>query len=794
MSSFSPLRWCKCASHSVISVLISWQIPLRQPSTLFLASCCVTDIALWIRQAADFIRPEWLEQPFAWHVPENLDNELLPAPPSGDEDYQALNRTMSAYCSAYEVDVSRIRYQVTYPFEDAPAFELISPYDPGQKYNILELLVVMRSLRYNESFGSLSFRNVSLDALQKYSDPYGYEHVPWTTKSGQPLNRPEQVNDTLLVQEVQALALKSRRLRRLDFSNSFKGRSSQMFDVSDGKQDHGCGVCEALFPLCTKQLTNIDWIVLNGIALSDCDIDCIYAAAIDSSSHFRAVDLGNCGLGDRSMQMVLHSLSHQGATMESIDLSGNKTRLDPQVVRETLVEFQYLRKLNLANISRLSGPEPLISADLLVSWRLEEIRLSKTPLNEETVDAIAVYLQSPQSNTLRLLELDQCRLTGRDAATLFECMVNNPGELRDLQISLNGNRLEHEHEALVKVIRRNKTSSHITMQSLEYKNEREFEKLLNAFAENTTTKYLDLSKTSLQLDAGEDTCQALRNLFARNEVLEYLDISGERAHLEAVSFGKGLNDALHGLGDNQSLKVLRIANQGLGLRGASTLATVIQENRTLEEIYCDGNETSLQGFTILVNSVERNTTLLHLPDMDIDRASSQRTLEKEAEKLHEKESSTAALTSTISSGTKSVKRTLGKTISGQISGMSRDSLGPKSEPKPSKPEFDYQAAQAAVATLLPAWDREVARLHQYLERNHNIRHDLPLVGPGLLDVNRPRSSNSLAKALEAVSSDTTPKAEANAQLGDSTIEQSNEPAVADIGNEGEEGERPLEMT
>lgn len=210
---------------------------------------------------------------------------------------------MTAYCAAYDIDTSNIRYTVSYHCEDAPGFELLSPAGPRRSnYDILELLAVMRSLRYNESFNSISFRNVDLTILHGQQDTLGDDHVPYTTKSGESLNMPQQRDSWLLVQEIQALALKSKKLRRLDFTNCI---SRTPIDYEDSR-DVGCGICEALFPLCARQLTNVDWITLNGIALADADIDYLYAAAINKLCHFRALDLGSCELGNYISYLHLH--------------------------------------------------------------------------------------------------------------------------------------------------------------------------------------------------------------------------------------------------------------------------------------------------------------------------------------------------------------------------------------------------------------------------------------------------------------------------------------------------------
>ena len=272
------------------SFYLRFRIPLRSGISLSIASSYVNDIALSARRTADYLRPKWPEQPFTWNVPKVMDEDFLPIPPI-DEDYEALNRTLSAYCAAYNLDASLIRYTVFADVEDAPAFCLEARAD-GRKYNVLELLAVLRSLRYNESFHTLSFAGVPLDELQRLRDPHGSEHVAWRIRFGEPLDQEEQSNFTLLVQEVRALALNSTSLRRLDFSHCLSPTSTSALRKGE---DQGCGICEALFPMCVKQATNIDWVILTGIHLSETDLDYFYSAVIDRSCHFRAIETGHCG-------------------------------------------------------------------------------------------------------------------------------------------------------------------------------------------------------------------------------------------------------------------------------------------------------------------------------------------------------------------------------------------------------------------------------------------------------------------------------------------------------------------
>lgn len=716
---------------------LNFRVPLRPPSIFTLASACVNEIALCVRHAADYLRPGWLEQPFTWNVPLGLDDEVFPVSYDG-EDHVYLDRTLTAYCAAYDLDTSKIRYSVNYQCEDAPGFQLLPPADSARpNYSTLELLAVMRALRYNESFASISFANIKLDPLHGKRDQQGWDHVPWTTRSGEPLSITEQESSWLLVQEVRALAVKSRRLRRLDFSFCLTRKPGE-------PPREGSGICEALFPLCLKQRTNVDWIILNGIYLAETDIDFLYAAAIEKDCHFRALDLGGCGLRDQGMHTILQAISHQGATMESIDLSGNVARIDPEILQDHIRKFGFIRKINLSNISRTSGPESLLTADIFLTWKLEEINLSRTTLNEQTVAAICTYLKSPQSDTLRSLRLEQCRLTGSDVASLLRAMNRAP-DPRELHLFVTENRLEQHHEKFVHCLSRSITPSHLTVQMLEYSSEHYFGELMEGLAKNKSLRYLDISKASLPKDASDGTSEALRRMFAKNHTLEVLDLSGEEAHLEVANFGIGLNHALTGLKNNNTLKALRIERQKLGLQGASTLASVLEENRGLQEIHCEHNDINLQAFTVLVNSVKGNKSLLYMPFMDGDKQSSLQKVDREIDSLRETSSSLSAM---------SAKATVKKTLSAAIATQRSFSSRFYDRPRPSTPHVfsNDKEVRAVVGSLSQQWERENVRLEGYLRRNWKLAYGLS-------------SPSELALAMGDASLDeATPLAEEDKQL------------------------------
>ncbi|KAI9811000.1 MAG: hypothetical protein M1827_005732 [Pycnora praestabilis] len=754
---------------------LEFRIPLRQPKTLYLASSSSTEIALWIRQATDFLRPEWLDQPFAFHAPYGLEDEIWPNAPS-EEDHKSFDRTLIAYCAAYEIDTFNIRYTINYEVEDAPRFELLPPANIRRpKYSILELLALLRALRYNESFSSISFHGIDLDVLHGLRDHYGIDHVPWTSRSGLPLNIEGQERKSLLVHEIQSLALKSKRLRRMDFTSCITRKPQ---DDESGKRDPGCEITEAIFPLCRKQMTNVDWIILNGIELGDEDLGYLVDAAGEKACHLRALEMARCGLTDRHMQLILNAMLSQDNTMEAINISGNLARLSPSTFQGQMGQFAYIRKINLSRVHRTSGPEPLIAPETLMTWRLDELDLSETKINEQTVDSIATYLASPMSDALRRINLNQCGLTGQDVALFMHAMSRKPGAARILHLLVSENPLELGHSQLAKAVADSLGPSQLTMKMVVYEKENNFRELVQALRKNTTLRYLDISKASLPYDANAETCEALKCMFAENETLEELDMSGEHAHLEVTKFGIGLNDALTGLENNTALKVLRIEYQKLGMQGANTLSTVLQKNRSLREIYCENNDINLQGLTGLINGLTENRSVLYLPSMDGDRKESLQTVEREIQSMRTE--SKANL-----SNKQSVRRSLAN--------VGRSSKTTKAGSAAAIPTFTEQDVQAAVRMMNEKWDRQSDRLRYILTRNINLANGdpAPAMHPDFNEgeSGRRMSTASLAGVLEKVALQSTPTMEKEVALSDGMDEKYG----LDMDDSGEEhvGEKEL---
>lgn len=741
------------------SLHLTFRVPLQKPCSIFLASVHSLEIAYWIRQQTEFLRPLWLKQPYDFIVPRDLNNENNFPPVCLDEDYGCFDRTLVAYCASYDIDTSNIRYTIDTQCDDAPCFKLLRPASPlRSKYTALELIALTRTLRYNESFRSVSFSGVSLDAIQSLRDIYGNDRDALLTRADAQVHVPGQENLSVLSQEIRALSLKSKWLRRLDFSYTLSRTPKSDSD----SHDPGCGIPEAIFPICRRELTNVDWVILNGIKLGDSDLDYLVDAASQRGSHFRALEVGNCGLSVHDIDLLLSTTVAQVSSLEALNISGVQGRIKPDMLQQYLGYFSQLKKLDLSRISRTSGPEPLITAENLFNWRLEELCLSQTPVNRETVDAIATYLASDRSECLQVIRLDQCGLTGQDVA-IFMHSLAAVAHGRDVHLHVNDNRLDLGIPYLCDAIAQNKTPSHLSMRMVDFKKEQQFQDLAEALRKNHTLRYLDISKASLPYDAGPETCKSLRLMFEENDTLEDLDISGDSAPLDMARFGIGLNLALTGLKKNNSLKVLRIEHQKLGLQGATTLASVLENNTSLHEVHCENNDINLQSFTVLVNGLQKNRSLMSLSCMDRDRARSLDKVRREiANVKRELSASQHPTTSSLRRSLHAAINVKNISVSSKLAKHSHSyghirATASSLSAVDSRPPMDDQV-EAILQSLSSKWDAEVSRLRRYLFRNFNLVNgisddEIGITGDDAASDGRPATAASLGTMLEQLKLD-----------------------------------------
>ncbi|CAG8962151.1 hypothetical protein HYFRA_00005197 [Hymenoscyphus fraxineus] len=727
---------------------LAFRMPMQPVKVLELAAFASYDIVAVVSRVWQYLRPLWIDRSFLLKGlgDQTPLNEGIVIPE--EEEYGGFERTLVAHCSAYNCNPANIQYSVDWDVEDAPEFRLYPP-ALTKNYSVFELLSVMRALRYNNAFHSISFKDVDLHSMHGVTDEHGTDHVAYTSRNNIHIMKYPNINPqirSVLYREVQALALKSSSLRRLDFTNTLpRRRPTDAFDM-EGREidkDPGCEIVAALLPLCGKKMTNVSWIVLSGVELGETDLEEMIPALNERASRIRAIECSRCGLTDRGIIQLLGNLEKQNATLECINISDNSGRIELGRFSSSMSRFSRIRKLDLSRITTTSGGLPLFAPEVLLSWSLEELIMNGIPINDKSLDAIAAYLSSEKSNSLRVLQMEQCNLNGDQVAKLMRAMARSAGKPRELQLHVSANNLQREVGEIAKAIEENHTPSHLVMRMIEFEKEDHFRQILESLRTNTTIRVLDISKASLPYDANQETCDTLRSVFAENTTLEDLDISGEQAHLEVTRFGIGLNHALTGLKANTTLKVLRIEHQNLGMEGANTLSSVLEENMGLTHIHCEHNDINLQGFTIIVNALATNYSILEFPFMYTEQDASMRRL-------------SVTMNDTRLDASKS-KRDHRPSIRRTLS-----ALGAKSSQ--STRDLTPQDVDAVVMVLQQRWETEFNRMARFLDRNRKIADGLDGYGPGGEfhigeDVLRPTTALSDRGILESVLNSTTPRAD-----------------------------------
>lgn len=728
------------------SFKLTFRLPFQKETSIYLSSASSWMIIDLIYQRATYLRPLWMRQPIVTNAKSAIDDREFVLDSALREEMFV--RTLVAYCAAYTVNTSNICYTINYQSEDSPCFQLHAPAN-SSTYSARELLAIMRALRYNDLFVMISFSGVSLDNLEGLYDVFGNDTDAKITRDGLPIEIPEELKLSVLSQEVRALALQNISLTRVDFSRSISR-------VPNGSRDRGCGIPQAIFPLCRRKLTNINWITFTGIKLGAADLDYIIDAASAEDSRLRALEVGYCGLAPYDIDLIVSTIYAQEDTLETIDLSGPTGQLSYGTSQHMLSNLKYIRKLALSHISYDKDKRSFLDKEILCSWRLEELILSDTKLNQSLINTLRDYLADPASHTLVELGLDRCGLTEHDIKSFAPYMMGHSGKPRNLRLSLSGNHLHHDYSYLYEAIRRNQTPTHLTIKYTAFDEEKHFRELLDALRQNRSLEYVDMSNSSLPHDVGIETSAALRRMFAENTTLRYLDISGDSAHLDSARFGIGLNDALMGLTQNHALEVLRIERQKLGMQGANTLASVLLENRTLREIHCEDNDFNVNALRAVVNAVAENQSLVYLSSMNKDRETCIQKIGKGSYRsggLTWPNSQSSETNLTVRK--RSFRKSMIDAAGGTAGRLRRHS--PTAPPTPtstisvdssmrtaSSPSISYMMSSDtcdALRLFEEEWDAEMSRLDGYLQDNYQLVNGLiPRSG-----LNRRMSSKHSAK-------------------------------------------------
>lgn len=256
---------------SPATLLMLQREPFKPAVTLELASRYYRQIVITFLKADRFLKPCWpttLQTLDVFRISGLTDPQLLIA---GD-NYGGLKRTLDAFLSACHCDP--VEWEINWKTAYAPEFRLRKPKHNGQ-YTDLQLLAVMRSLRYNGYFNSISFRGIDLTGLWAKRDSIGRTPLAYVNRSCLALGEAElgQLRfGPLLHQELHALAFCSETVRQIDFTDCFTERSVRR-QVSIATT--GPGFLSPILNLLEQGLTKCNRLLLGGNYLRPADIEAL---------------------------------------------------------------------------------------------------------------------------------------------------------------------------------------------------------------------------------------------------------------------------------------------------------------------------------------------------------------------------------------------------------------------------------------------------------------------------------------------------------------------------------------
>ncbi|KAK9458869.1 uncharacterized protein V1516DRAFT_570816 [Lipomyces oligophaga] len=633
------------------TLYLSFRAPLSPIRSLELASYAARDIIQHVRSCIEHLRPCWVEYPLTMDVPEYVQDEpLITISPIAEQQevddpaygFNGFNMTLAAYCVAFGVPNSRsICFETEWDEENGLIFRLLprkksSNSSEGVKsddYTVIELLAVMRSLRWNEAFGGISFADVSLKKLVDVYDQYASIELDQTrTATGRRISK-FMKNLPILKLEMQLIMLCSTALRMLDLQSSLPSspaakrfNNGVQYGNTDPNAESGCGVIDALMQVAKRATSNVDSFIFSNIHIDLFDFDYLVDVSSTRASHMRNLEIAHCGLYEREISLLLQALEVHENTLEGLDISDNPGRVSVYSLNESLFRFQCMRNLYMRKLLITSEDLPLLSIETLSNMRLKRLVLDGTRLRSISVEHLCQYLESSNMSSLVQLSVQSCQLNGSAVGGLLAAIGRCPVAPHPdftLQIGDNPLGMKGFNEFLDALLRSG--IKRLLMPRIEFQKERMLCDFFRILADDRCELiYLDVSLLLIpDSDASPATCDFLGEVFARNRKLRYINLAGETSKLQVARIGHGIGQALEKLSENTSLRELHIEGNELSVDGALLLSKALQTNRSIRKVYLDDNNINLQGFTAIVNSIvdygNTSIRLVSLPFKDQER-------------------------------------------------------------------------------------------------------------------------------------------------------------------------------
>ncbi|CAG9971837.1 unnamed protein product [Clonostachys byssicola] len=587
--------------------VMSFRPPFGRETRLDLASSNYRRIIEALTRMDRILKPMW-PQHFQQHI---FDIRGLPPPlqlTSGN-DLGGIEQSLRAYCAAY--GVSMPQWSVNWDHGSQPVFRLIPL--KGETYTPLQLMAVFRSLRYNGYFKSISFKDVDLSSLAgKIDQSQGNDAIVHTSINGYKISEEHYEHLTgapVLTQELHSLAFASESVRSIDLTNvlGLQTRGNQQSRTQPDYTKLCKTSSEMLRPitlLARGQLQTCHTINMSGNPVAVDDIEEFANVLVLDTVAFRSLKFAGCRLGDEGLSTLWTAFAGQAGSLEVIDTSNNQGTIKHELLKYTLRQLQYLRRLNIAGNTRLNPGQSLFEEATLHTWELEELDLSNITLNDATIDVLCGYLGAEASWNLETLRLNQCGLNSKQVALIFRCM----GQGRRMVVEIDGNRLDEGIDDLCDVLSLNYGPWSLSIQMVEFNLETSFVQLWKALTVNSVIECLSLAGSATADAMSTASCNIIAEFFSKNESVRFLDISGFDARLDEGHLGREFSHTLKAIRSNQTIEHLRVRSQMLNIN-IGDLADAISGNKTLHTLDCEDNDFNLSNFRHLVRHLGDNCTI-----------------------------------------------------------------------------------------------------------------------------------------------------------------------------------------
>ncbi|KAI5922248.1 hypothetical protein F4810DRAFT_675166 [Camillea tinctor] len=605
-----------------------FRLPLDEPKKIALSSRYHRTILSKLFKADTYLKPAWP----LWTRSEVflVDGEALQTPLPNGEDYGGFKTTLDAFLEGYHCP--SVNWKVEWKnVQHPPQFHLLQPKIQSQ-YTAHQLLAVLRALRFNDYFKSLSFQDIDFHNLfGVFDNAKRLETTVWLSRTGkQSLTRAEfelVENSSIMFQEMVSLLLGSESVRHVDISNISSGTHTKLesgnanrasFSANDANDV--CDIIPPLVLLWRSSQTRCTSINLSGNRLSEADVVEMCRTFQNRPNFLKSLNISRCHLDDNGLIHLWEGLHEQSSSLEVLDISNNPGCIDAARVSHTLNEAVRLKSLNLAYSLKgnISGPLfcPCNSTDSFGPWQLEQLDLSGWKINFDTICGIMKYIELDESRGLQRLALNNCGLTG-EMATGILCRL---GSGRDIHLLLSENPLELGSTDWIDLIHGNEAPKRLHLDMIQFQNETNFNRLIKALSQNQTIEFLSMVGTGPQARAGSKTAGLICQLFESNKTLKSLDISGYSGKLEDGHLGWGISDALSGLEQNTTLRQLCVRNHDMGAADDVTrLCQVLTTNKGLTMFDCQNNNFDHHQFAKLVHALTFNRQLISFPITEADR-------------------------------------------------------------------------------------------------------------------------------------------------------------------------------